>query len=134
MKKICLIIVAILMLSIQVLPVSADNRFEPFADLVVKSGSAYLNSSGKGIFKLTTKQDAAEIKVTSCSLYKKDGRNSSFVKSLDTPTNVAKNRSLYSATVDYSSHLTSGQTNYIVATFNIDGYEKVYTSPTVTIK
>ena len=134
MKKICLIIVAILMLSIQVLPVSADNRFEPFADLVVKSGSAYLNSSGKGIFKLTTKQDAAEIKVTSCSLYKKDGRNSSFVKSLDTPTNVAKNRSLYSATVDYSSHLTSGQTYYIVATFNIDGYEKVYTSPTVTIK
>ena len=34
----------------------------------------------------------------------------------------------------YSSHLTSGQTYYIVATFNIDGYEKVYTSPTVTIK
>ena len=43
------------MLSIQVLPVSADNRFEPFADLVVNSGSAYLNSSGKGIFKLTTR-------------------------------------------------------------------------------
>ena len=111
-----------------------DMNQAKFADLVVKSGSAYLNSSGKGIFKLTTKQDAAEIKVTSCSLYKKDGRNSSFVKSLDTPTNVAKNRSLYSATVDYSSHLTSGQTYYIVATFNIDGYEKVYTSPTVTIK
>ena len=57
MKKICLIIVAILMLSIQVLPVSADNRFEPFADLVVKSGSAYLNSSGKG----TKRMDAIQV-------------------------------------------------------------------------
>lgn len=59
MKRICLIIIAVLILSIQMLPASADNRFEPFADSVVKSGSAYLNSSGKGIFKLTTKQDAA---------------------------------------------------------------------------
>lgn len=41
---------------------------------------------------------------------------------------------LYSASLDYSSYLPSGQTYYIVATFNIDGYEKVYTSPTVTIK
>lgn len=72
--------------------------------------------------------------ILSCTLYKKEGSTSSFEKSLDTPTTVAKNRSLYSATVDYSSHLTSGQTYYIVATFNIDGYEKVYTSPTVTIK
>ena len=134
MKRICLIIIAVLILSIQMLPASADNRFEPFADSVVKSGSAYLNSSGKGIFNLTTKQDAAEIKVTSCTLYKKEGSTSSFEKSLDTPTTVAKNRSLYSATVDYSSHLTSGQTYYIVATFDIDGYTKTYTSPAVTIK
>ena len=121
MKKACLAIILMFMLCVQVLPVSASGQISPFLDGTVSTGSAYLNSSGKGIFRLTVKQEAAEIKVTSCYLYKKD----------DT---VAKNRKVYSATVDYSSSCTSGQTYYIKATFDIDGYTKTYTSPAVTIK
>ena len=72
MKKACLAIILIFMLCVQVLPVSASGQISPFLDGTVSTGSAYLNSSGKGIFRLTVKQEAAEIKVTSCYLYKKD--------------------------------------------------------------
>lgn len=139
MKKACLAIILMFMLCIQVLPVSASGQISPFMDGTVSTGSAYLNSSGKGIFRLTVKQEATEIKVTSCYLYKKEKDNNGKevfkkVATLDPPDTVAKNRKVYSATVDYSSSCTSGQTYYIVATFDIDGYTKTYTSPTVTIK
>ena len=139
MKKACLAIILMFMLCVQVLPVSASGQISPFLDGTVSTGSAYLNSSGKGIFRLTVKQEATEIKVTSCYLYKKEKDNNGkevFKKeaTLDPPDTVAKNRKVYSATVDYSSSCTSGQTYYIKATFDIDGYTKTYTSPAVTIK
>lgn len=136
MKKACLAIILMFMLCVQVLPVSASGQISPFLDGTVSTGSAYLNSSGKGIFRLTVKQEAAEIKVTSCYLYKKDDGEETFKKvaTLDPPDIVAKNRKVYSATVDYSSSCTSGETYYIKATFDIDGYTKTYTSPAVTIK
>lgn len=136
MKKTCLAIILMFMLCIQVLPVSASGQISPFLDGTVSTGSAYLNSSGKGIFRLTVKQEADEIKVTSCYLYKKDDGEETFKKvaTLDPPDTVAKNRKVYSATVDYSSSCTSGETYYIKATFDIDGYTKTYTSPAVTIK
>lgn len=139
MKKACLAIILMFMLCVQVLPVSASGQISPFMDGTVSTGSAYLNSSGKGIFRLTVKQEAAEIKVTSCYLYKKEKDNNGKevfkkVATLDPPDTVAKNRKVYSATVDYSSSCTSGQTYYIKATFDIDGYTKSYTSSAVTIK
>lgn len=134
MKRLCLAVILVFILCVQVFPASANGVFDVFKDEHVASGSAYLNSKGKAIFKLTTTEEAAKIKVISCDLYKKSGNSSSKVQELDPPTTVAQNRSVYNATKDYSSYCTSGQTYYIVATFDIDGYTKSYTSPAVTIK
>ena len=129
MKRFFLLLIAICLLIVQVMPAFAEPEITPYADAIVASGSVNLNTHGKGIFRITIYRAASEIKVISCTLEEKVGNNWVFAKSLEVPDVVAKNRNIYSATKDYSSSCKSGHTYRLTGTYDIDGYQKTYTSP-----
>lgn len=52
--------------------------------------------------------------------------------SLTVPDDVLHDVCVFSASVDYSDKLITGNTYRVIATYNIDGYVKSYTSNTLT--
>lgn len=97
------------------------------ASEVISSAKVTLSSSTKkATFDLKTKVDCQSISVTSYTLYKSNG---SVVTSGSIGSGSGKR---YYKTVDFSSHITSGNSYYVTAVFNADGETKTVTSVTVS--
>lgn len=97
------------------------------ADSIIATANVSLNSDGVATFSVTVYDKAGSIRVTSCRLQKYDN---GWVNagSIAAPSYVATNLFLYTTTKDYSSYCSAGGQYRIIATFNVDGYSKSYTS------
>ena len=106
---------------------AAKEEISVQADSIIATANVSLNTSGVASFSVTVYAKAGSIRVTSCRLQKYDNGWVN-VASLSVPSYVATNLYLYTTTMDYSSYCAAGGQYRIIATFNIDGYTKSYTS------
>lgn len=97
------------------------------ADSIIATANVSLNSSGVATFSVTVYDRAGSIRVTSCTLQKYEN---GWVNagSITAPSYIATNLFLYATSKDYSSYCSAGGRYRIIATFDIDGYTKSYTS------
>ena len=109
-----------------------NNRVSVCADSVIISADVSLNVNGLAYFNVTVFDEAASIRVSLCKLQQLVNGKWVNVRNLAVPSYVATNDSVYTATKDYSDYCTSGHSYRLVATYNIDGYTKTYTSNTAT--
>ncbi len=91
------------------------------ADSVFDSATTNLLSDKSVSFFAMTNTEQQSIKVTGCSLYKKNGSKWNYVCSLPVPDVEAEDTILFSTNADYSSYIGSG-TYRIYTTFNADGH------------
>lgn len=111
-------------LTISLLFGSMANAYEimPCADTEFDSVTTLLKSTKQVSFRAVTYNIKSSISVTACWLEKESSNGSwSTVCSLTPPSYVSENAFTYSATVDYSKYIGTG--NYrIRATYNADGH------------
>lgn len=124
MKRFVAVLLGMIMLLCTAMPVLAATQ----ANQYYSDASIAFNTKGNAVFSCTTTFQFEELKVTNCKLQVKGLVSWSDAGSLPAPSHTAKNRYNYDSQVDYSSHLTSGKTYRIVATFNADGHEITKTS------
>ena len=101
----------------------------PYADVVFKSATVSISSSGSVTFRCSTKDIAQVIEVTSCTTYKKNsnGTWSSVSGIISAPTTKSYNSIGYTQTVSPQKSYPAG-TYRITATFSADGHTKTATS------
>lgn len=104
----------------------------PLADSDVISASVSFNSAGLATFEVTAYNNPSEIKVTSCSLQVKQGDKWVFSCSLEAPSAIAYNRNTYSASMNYASSCSKGNTYRVAATYYIGGKYKTKYSADVS--
>ena len=121
------VMIATLLIMFTLTSIAAANTIVPYSDSHFNSLTINLTSTKKTSFQATGKQIFSEIKVTECTLQKKNGSRWENVGSLEAPSGVARNTNFYDETMDYSDDIGSG-TYRISATFYADGYTVTRTS------
>ena len=104
----------------------------PYADTVFSSARVLLSTQMDASFTAQTKSKQAEIKVTSCILQIKTGSVWADSMTLTAPSKVATNANRYTASKNYSSSCSSGNTYRIKAVFDADGHTKTTYSNSIS--
>ena len=104
----------------------------PYADTVFSSARVSLSTQMDASFTAQTKSKQAEIKVTSCILQIKTGSVWADSMTLTAPSKVAMNANRYTASKNYSSSCSSGNTYRIKAVFDADGHTKTAYSNSIS--
>ena len=104
----------------------------PYADTVFSSAKVSLSAQINASFTAQTKSKQAEIKVTSCILQIKTGSVWADSMTLTAPSKVATNANRYTASKNYSSSCSSGNTYRIKAVFDADGHTKTTYSNSIS--
>lgn len=109
----------------------AKGEVAPLSTDKIRSATVIFSRSGLATFTADLRETCASAKIASCTLEKKDGNKWVFARSLPVPdakTNVTR----YTATVDYSSYLSSDTSYRLVVVFEADGEQVSKTSTAIT--
>lgn len=93
--------------------------------------SVGFNASGSATFVAVLTMKCSNVGISSCTLQQQNGSRWVFASNLDTPAG-ATDTAWYSAEMDYSSSMKSGNTYRLSVTFTADGESITMTSASVT--
>lgn len=114
-------LIAVFFLSLIMLNIAFAAEIVPYADTEFRRVTASLTTNKTVSFSCLTIQEKEQIAITSCWLQKKINNKWSWAGSLEAPTTIATNTTMYAAVMDYSDKIGSG-TYRIGFTINADGH------------
>lgn len=126
MRKMTISIMALVLL-LSLASVAAADMIVPYADEYFNSLTINLTSRKYVAYQATAKHIHSVIKVTECTLQKKNGTKWEDDCELTAPSGIAENTNAYDETMDYSDVIGTG-TYRVSATFYADGYTVTRTS------
>ena len=115
------IMIAVLILSLVLLNIAFASQIVPCADPKFSRATASLTTNKTVSFSCMTIREKEKISIISCWLQKKTNNKWSWAGSLEAPTNIATNTTLYVAVMDYSDEIGSG-TYRVGFIINADGH------------